>query len=493
MKHSRQAHRGAVLALALLLFAGVASAQIDTGSANFTRYVAMGDSLTAAFTSGGLAESSQMSSYPLLIHRQATGGGGFEQPIVSDPGLPPLLQLQSLDPLIVAPAAGVGQLTNLLLPRPYDNMGVPGMTVGDVVNTRTDFGQGLFDAILRGLGTQLEQAVALDPTFVTLWIGANDALAAATSGVVIDGVTLTRLADFERDYRTITNTLTGIGADLCLSTIPSVTSIPFVTTIPPFLAQDPATGALIFAIGPDGLPLGLDDFVLLTASELLAQGIGVPVALGGTGLPLPDTVVLSAEEAAIIGARVNGYNSVIRTIAAETGAALLDASVVFSDIVANGIEVGGVEYNAEFLTGGIFSYDGVHPTPFGYAVVANEFIRAINATYGGNIPGANLFPFMFGDAGSAPQVLPFSEFIFSNAAYANLESALAIDTTRPAPPAPPAPGVGPVPVTIPQPGPAPTPGAGPVLPGRGGLTAPGAPAGGRLDGLREGRAGAPIR
>lgn len=490
MMISRPTTRGAAIGLSLLLVAGVASAQTDTGSANFTRYVAMGDSLTAGFTSGGLAESAQMNSYPLLIHRQATGGGGFEQPIVSDPGLPPLLQLYSLVPLVVAPAAGVGQLTNLFLPRPYDNMGVPGMTVGDVVRTRTDNGQGLFDAILRGLGTQLEQAVALQPTFVTLWIGNNDVLAAATSGLVIDGVTLTRLADFERDYRTITDTLTGVGADLALATVPSVTSIPFVTTIPPYLAQDPVSGSLIFAIGPNGQPLSINDFVLLSASSLLAQGIGVPIALGGTGQPLPDTAVLSASEAATIAARVEQYNNVIRTIAAETGAALMDANTIFSGIVRDGVNLGGIEYTSEYISGGIFSYDGVHPTPFGYALVAGEFIRAINATYGASISEPSLFPFVFGDAGSAPQILPTGEVIFSNEAYANLVWALGLEATRPAPsPAPtPAPVAGPAPQPVPQP----EPGAGPIGLGRGGQVSGGV-VGGRLDGPQEGRARTMIR
>ena len=32
-----------------------------------------------------------------------------------------------------------------------------------------------------------------------------------------------------------------------------------------------------------------------------------------------------------------------------------------------------------FASGNLFSLDGVHPTPRGYAVVANEFIRVINA------------------------------------------------------------------------------------------------------------------
>ena len=42
------------------------------------------------------------------------------------------------------------------------------------------------------------------------------------------------------------------------------------------------------------------------------------------------------------------------------------------------------------VTGGLFSLDGVHLTPRGYAIIANEFIKATNSTYGSNIPLANV-------------------------------------------------------------------------------------------------------
>ena len=54
----------AILAIALVPMAASAA---DTGSANFTRYVALGDSLTAGFCSGGLVRNCQLGSYPLLI------------------------------------------------------------------------------------------------------------------------------------------------------------------------------------------------------------------------------------------------------------------------------------------------------------------------------------------------------------------------------------------------------------------------------------------
>src|SRR5262249_23189316 len=105
----RPTFKPCLLALALAVAtAAAAFAQVD-----FSRYVALGDSLTAGFTSGGLVETAQENSYPALIHRQATGSDtGFQQPLVTPPGIPAVLQLSSLSPLVIAPQSGQGQPAN---------------------------------------------------------------------------------------------------------------------------------------------------------------------------------------------------------------------------------------------------------------------------------------------------------------------------------------------------------------------------------------------
>lgn len=396
-------------ALALALLAPAAALAQDTGSADFARYVAIGDSLTAGVTSGGLVETAQRNSYPILIWRQATGQtSGFEQPLVTTPGIPALLQLTSLSPLVIAPQGGRGNPANLNLQRPYNNLGVPLARVHNVVATVTDNG-GLHDLILRGLGTVLQQAVALRPTFATVWIGNNDVLAAATSGRVIEGVTLTPVASFEADFRTIASTLAATGADMAFANIPDVTSIPFVTTIPRVVVN-PATnqpvlvnGSPVPLIGPNG-PLGPNDRVLLTATAELQQGRGIPAALGGSGQPLSDAAVLDASEIATINARVQAYNNIIRAVATERNAAFVDINSLLRTLATTGISVGGVTFTSAFLTGGVFSYDGVHPTVFGYAFIANAFIDAINEQFDAEIPPVNLFPFMFGAPAAASSV-----------------------------------------------------------------------------------------
>jgi len=426
---------GVIVAMAAL----PAIAQVDTGSVDFTRYASMGDSLAAGFSSGGLHIEGQVLSFPSLISSQTRGTAAFEQPLVSAPGIPNILSLQSLSPLIIAPQPGQAGPLNLGLQRPYDNMAVPGARVGDVVRTR---GGGLHDLILRGLGTQLELVASQQPTFVSLFIGNNDVLGAATSGIVIDGVTLTSAAQFEGDLRTIAGTLAAVGVQgTAIATIPSVVSIPYVTTIPPVLVN-PATnepvvinGQLVPLIGPNG-PLGPGDHVLLPASAELARGLGIPAALGGTGQPLSDASVLSAGETAEIEARREELNAVIRAVAGETGAALVDIARIFDQVVQRGILQGGILLTSDFLTGGLFSYDGVHASPIGYAIIANAFIDAINATYGGNIPAVTMAPFLLGDLGRLPGTSSVgtlavgSSFIFTAEAYENLRVALNIPKTK---------------------------------------------------------------
>jgi lysophospholipase L1-like esterase len=382
-----------VLAASAVLLLLPAALGAQGGGVDFGRYVALGDSLTAGFASGGLAIGSQQGSYPLLLHDKAVGGD-FQQPLVSNPGIPAQLRLASLVPLLITPKSGLGHPLNLNLPRPYDNLGVPGARIHDTVATVTDHG-GLHDLILRGLGTALQQAAALHPTFVTVWIGNNDVLAAATSGIVIEGVTLTPAAQFNHDLQTIASTLSATGAKMAFATIPRVTSIPFVTTIPPVVVN-PATqqpvlvnGQTVPLIGPDG-PLGANDRVLLTAQAELGAGKGIPAALGGSGQPLSNSVVLSANEVAQIQARADQFNSMIRDVASQQGAALVDVERIFDQIVASGYSAGGVHVDAKFLTGGLFSYDGVHPTPFGYALIADAFAQAIDAKYGSHIGRLNL-------------------------------------------------------------------------------------------------------
>jgi len=153
--------------LALALLVPAAAAAVNTGSADFTRYYALGDSLTAGFQSGSLYDFSQKTSFPSLIELQATGSNSsFALPLVTFPGIPGVLQLHNLVPPFIAPSPTLGHPENVQFQGIYNDIAVPGETVHSMINTVTDNG-GLHDLILRHLGSQLQLGVGAASVLVT--------------------------------------------------------------------------------------------------------------------------------------------------------------------------------------------------------------------------------------------------------------------------------------------------------------------------------------
>ena len=202
-----------VLTLAALLGTVPASAQVD-----FTRYVALGDSLTAGYVSGGLVQYYQDRSYPAYLAQQA-GAPVFEMPTVSEPGLAPLLELLALVPApSIQPKPGApGLPTNAEYPLPLQQSGRsrfqdPGYCSKPPATSTTCWRATpttsctilvlRFPALPDGSPfPALTQAIAQNPTFVTLWIGNNDILGAAVAATPIDGITMTPVDLFEQQYQ----------------------------------------------------------------------------------------------------------------------------------------------------------------------------------------------------------------------------------------------------------------------------------------------------
>ena len=430
---------GFALATALALLAA------SPAAAQFDKYVALGDSLTAGVESNCLVQRNQVNSFPAQLAR-SLGISDFEQPLVQEIALtspligPPCYYVTFTPPASfgIAPASQMGPPLNATLPRPYDNLGIPIARVADLTQLKhsdpngsdveqsaalvlRNFPGSPFDGLSAVDEANLLFATTAGSQLLTLWIGNNDALGATTSGVVVDGVTVTPVDSFTASYQAI---IAAIPPDVTIAraNIPDVTTIPFTTTIPPVLV-DPTTrqpvvigGNLVPLLGPgddafpctpvppdQGCALPPGTLVTLPASSLLAQGVGVPVAAGGTGLPLPHGrfvppativpgVVLYPDEVALLQSRVDAYNEVI---AGADGGPLVDLHGFFEGIVAHGYEIGGITLTNAFLTGGVFSYDGVHLSSVAYAVIADQFIQAINAQAGTDIPRPDLSAVLF--------------------------------------------------------------------------------------------------
>lgn len=136
------------------------------------------------------------------------------------------------------------------------------------------------------------------------------------------------------------------------------------------------------------------DLVLLSTSSIIGKTeAAAPAAINvyGVTYPLQDKHVLIPTEVTEINTAVDAYNDVIKSLATSKGLAFVDANAKMKELQrTSGIQFDGVKYTASFIRGGSFSLDGVHLTGRGYAIIANEFIKAINYTYKSTLPQVNV-------------------------------------------------------------------------------------------------------
>jgi lysophospholipase L1-like esterase len=392
----------------------------STGSADFTRFVSIGNSLTMGEQSSSVFEAGQMYSFGNLIAKQV--GTTYAQATFSDPGTGGRLEAERLDPFTLYENTNQGVPTNLTYPAPYNNLGVKGAFLYDVLNARSastcytaNFGvpNPLFDAVLRGLGTQLELTVAQQPTFVTLWIGNNDILAFATRGGLFPP---TDPAVFQDQYTQVLSALNATGAQIVIGAMPNALLTPYFTTVGPGIGlslQSLGLPGIVYAKtdGTTGTALVQDLFtfnvlVLLPASsatKYIGDQTGayysdnnIPVPPGVItaypfGLaaenPFPNGLVLDPSEIAAYSALRAGYNQIISGLAQAMNYNVINWDDLFNQLASSsGYTTNGVTYSTTYVNGNFFSLDGIHPTSQGYGIVANEFIKAINTKYNASIP-----------------------------------------------------------------------------------------------------------
>ncbi|GAA5098984.1 SGNH/GDSL hydrolase family protein [Chryseobacterium ginsengisoli] len=203
-------------------------------------------------------------------------------------------------------------------------------------------------------------------------------------------------------YGPLKQALTAFGAGDRINLLSSTSSNPVLikdTSLPNLSAQ--LTAALTPSLGvPTATAFGqifgqarqttVEDYILLTSRSVIGTtvtGAPSPVNVYGISYPLENQHVLSKTEAAAVKTAVDAYNTAIRGLADSYGLAFVDANNKMIDLNSqSGISWDGVKYSAKFVTGGTFSLDGVHLTGRGYAIVANEFIKAINKKYRSTLP-----------------------------------------------------------------------------------------------------------
>jgi len=134
-----------------------------------------------------------------------------------------------------------------------------------------------------------------------------------------------------------------------------------------------------------------EDLIVLPASSFIGTTVGGnPQLINGVSVPLADKWVLSKNEISELKTATDAYNGIIQAAATANNLAFMDAKAVMDALSTTGITANNYTLNASFVSGGAFSLDGFHPSPRGYALLANKFIQAINTKYGSNLNGVNL-------------------------------------------------------------------------------------------------------
>jgi hypothetical protein len=170
---------------------------------------------------------------------------------------------------------------------------------------------------------------------------------------------------------------------------------------------DPATAGLYGMQYGQSRQATEDDLLLLTSSSVIGtvnqvrmqelMGFGLDQAtagklsVNGVTYPLQDQYVLTPDEQLLIKNATIAYNIAISQIAEANALGFVDVNALADQIASDGgINYQGVPISSTFVTGGAFSLDGVHFSPRGYAVIANEIIKEINTTYKSTVPAVQV-------------------------------------------------------------------------------------------------------
>ena len=435
---------------------------LTAGSADYSKYVALGDSFAAGYSDNALFIEGQKGSYPNILASQfaLAGGGTFTNPFMSDnvggfasggaqiPQFGPRLYLDITNLAAPTPTPVPQVSTTEIgahLSGSFNNMGIPGARSFHLLFS--GYGSAAGNPYFARFAstptaTVVQDAIDQNPTFFSLWIGGNDVLGFATSGGV-NNSDITPPTTFDVVYNQIASNMSANGRKGVVANLPYVNTLPFFTTVPynpvPLNAATAAqlnagyttyNNGLLFAqsnglltaeevarrtisftasstnrvvmvdeyltnLSGFGIPsyrqATNEDLIVLPARTFIGTLVGGnPAQVNGVSVPLSDQWVLSKDEIQLVKTATDAYNVTIEAAATANGLAFVDTKAVMDQLSTTGIVANNYTLTSAYVTGGSFSLDGVHPSPRGYALIANKFLQAINVKYGSNFKGVSM-------------------------------------------------------------------------------------------------------
>jgi lysophospholipase L1-like esterase len=372
--------------------------------------VVIGDSLSAGFQNYSLYDSTSAdqgtcsgicipATAPVPAGGQTFGfaaqiakraGVSLNLPLISYPGLPPVLTLNPADGLLQRGSV-VGSREPQTLAIQTRNLSVPGFALADALsysvsptaltNPATASVEDLLALEVLGYPSlndlpnscgvvpmangsitisALGCAVKLKPSLAIVSIGSNDVVP-----TILGGAPPTDPAVFQAEYLQLVSTLKLTGAEVILANIPDVTLAPILQSYAQFEAR--------CGVPPSGATPA--DYVVPDLTNATLSSFNVCTNY----LVRPAALIAQARST------VQQYNRIIQSVAASVKAPVVDLYGLVNQLAAYGYEVRGAQLTTQYL-GGLFSLDGLHPTNTGYAIMANAFISVMNRDFHMLIP-----------------------------------------------------------------------------------------------------------
>jgi lysophospholipase L1-like esterase len=397
---------------------------------DLSKYVALGDSITSGYTDGALFYEGQLHSFANLLAEQfkLVGGGDFKQPLMKPNSVGVgfygnsriiLKKEDALErPSYIATQGDLSVFFENIFESqgPFNNISAPSaklisMVIPGVGNPQN--GAGNYNPFFTRMASNpsaasiLSDALALHPSFFTLFIGNNDVLTYASSGGTMDAITPIDGGvgvGFNKSLEAVVNALTEQGAEGAIANLADITAVPYFTVIPydGLILNQSQADQLTIKYKEVGLQFheGRNAFVI---NDSMAKTNGIRQIEQGellileiqldpnkdkyltAEIPIPKKYMLTHTEIANVQKAIASYNECIERIANEKKLAFVDvhsftktfrAEIIFDESMLC------AKYNGN----SIFSLDGLHLNSFGQAFLANIFIKAINKRYASEIP-----------------------------------------------------------------------------------------------------------
>ena len=408
--------------LCVVAFASVAlvacSDDRTTGPAGqdaFSRYVAIGTSLSMGVQSDGVVYFSQQHDWTALLAHQAFAS--FTQPLVAPPGCfsPLIAPLQFNRRLSGIPASGTaGDQTKSIpdttcalfgtITLPTRDVAIDGATTYDAlfVTPETASVEGVkrrrqYRLVLPPKTTQVTAMMQQNPTLVSVELGANEALGVASGllfpkagyrGAASAG-TFVPNAVWQPVYDQLIDSVKKTGAKVMLVGVPKTNGFVSLRTGDELYQDSPEFRAFGVIIQPDCQGNANSIFVPIKVLNAVgaAQATGQPQPFSCTDQPGQQDNILTPADIQTVNALIDGMNSHIQAVAQQNGWAYVDLAAVWSQWVqARGPFSLTKLLQCNTPYGQYTSLDGVHPGAPGYQEMANAAANALNATYGFAIP-----------------------------------------------------------------------------------------------------------